>query len=147
MRGCHWLYMDDPYNLHRFIEAQAPVYETALSEIRAGRKRSHWMWFLFPQLAALGHSPTAKFFGIASIKEARAYLAHPLLGSRLLECVFALQQSAETSAEQIFGSVDAMKLRSCLTLFRQAGGEPVFEEALSRWFAAPDDRTLALLNP
>lgn len=138
--------MDDPHHLHRFVDAQAPVYETAFAEMRAGRKRSHWMWFIFPQLAGLGHSPTARFFGIASIKEARAYLAHPLLGSRLYECLSALQQSEETSADPIFGPVDAMKLRSCLTLFTEAGGAPQFEQILAQWFGEPDARTLALLR-
>src|SRR3954454_3991697 len=104
-------------DLDRFVAAQAPVYATVLAELRAGRKQSHWMWFVFPQLAGLGRSATALFYGIASADEARAYLAHPLLGARLRECLAALSAHEGGSAEAIFGVVDAMKLRSSITLF------------------------------
>jgi uncharacterized protein (DUF1810 family) len=138
----------DPFNLQRFIDAQDGVIETALAELRSGRKRSHWMWFIFPQLAGLGRSPTAQYYGIASLDEARAYLDHPLLGSRLREAVGAVLASAgRRSAEQIFGPVDAMKLRSSLTLFDLIEPGGVFAEALAGFHdGARDERTLALLN-
>lgn len=136
-------------SLERFVEAQAPVYATALGEIRRGAKRTHWMWFIFPQLAGLGRSETARFFGIRSLDEARAYLAHPVLGARLRECVGALQDltDASTNADAVFGEVDAMKLRSSLTLFVEAGAGPLFTAALDRWFGGePDPETLPLLG-
>jgi uncharacterized protein (DUF1810 family) len=138
----------DPFNLQRFIDAQDGVIETALMELRSGRKRSHWMWFIFPQLAGLGRSPTAQYYGIASQDEARAYLDHPLLGSRLREAVGAvLAWVGRRSAEQIFGPVDAMKLRSSLTLFDLIEPGGVFAEALAGFHdGARDERTLALLN-
>lgn len=111
----------DPFNLQRFVDAQAGgVYEQALSEIRAGEKRSHWMWFIFPQHRDLGRSATAKFYGLSGEEEARAYLAHPLLGPRYRECVAAVraQLDAGTSLEAIFGELDAMKFRSSLEAFR-----------------------------
>ena len=111
---------DDPFNLQRFVDAQANgVYERALGEIRAGEKRSHWMWFIFPQSAELGRSPTAKFYGLSGEEEARAYLAHPLLGPRYRECVAAVraQVDAERSLETIFGHLDAMKFRSSVQIF------------------------------
>jgi len=111
---------DDPFNLQRFVDAQAGgVYERALSEIRAGEKRSHWMWFIFPQSAELGRSPTAKFYGWSGEAEARAYLAHPLLGPRYRECVAAVraQVDAGRSLEAIFGELDAMKFRSSVEIF------------------------------
>lgn len=135
--------------LDRFVEAQAPVYATALGEIRRGAKRSHWMWFIFPQLAGLGRSETAKFFGIRSLDEARTYLAHPILGARLRECVGALQDITDmsASAESVFGAVDAMKLRSSLTLFVEAGAGALFVAALDRWFGGVQDpATLRLSN-
>ena len=102
----------DPHDLNRFVEAQAGVYERALAEIRGGLKRSHWMWFIFPQLAGLGRSPTAQFYAISSLDEARAYLEHPLLGARLRECVEAiLSWIGRYSAEQILGPIDALKLK------------------------------------
>ena len=136
------------YDLERFVTAQADSYETALAELKAGRKQSHWMWFVFPQLAALGRSGTARYYGIAALEEAGAYLEHPLLRPRLHECVGAvLPWSASRSAEQIFGSVDAMKLRSCLTLFDHVEPGGVFDRALTAFFdGAPDDLTLALLD-
>jgi uncharacterized protein (DUF1810 family) len=138
----------DPYNLQRFVDAQHGVIGTALAELRAGAKRSHWMWFVFPQLAGLGHSPTARFYAIASPEEARAYLDHPLLGSLLRECVDALAPWAGTrSAEQIFGPIDAMKLRSSLTLFDRIEPGASFEQALVNFFGGDrDQRTLALFN-
>ena len=135
------------YDLERFVQAQSGDYARALGEIREGRKRSHWMWYIFPQLAGLGHSPAARHYAIRGLGEARAYLAHPLLGARLREVVAALQDLSGTSAEAVFGAVDAMKLRSSLTLFGEAGGEPLFSAALDRWFGGEaDERTLALLD-
>ena len=123
----------------RFVEAQAKVYETALAEIRAGAKRSHWMWYIFPQLRGLGHSPTAHYYGIASLAEARAYLDHPVLGSRYLECVQALQELDGSDPVAVFGSVDAMKLRSSLTLFEVARYSDLFADAIDRWFDGERD--------
>ena len=137
----------DPFDLQRFIDAQDGVYETALAELRAGSKQSHWMWFVFPQLAGLGRSPTALFYAIASIDEARAYLEHPLLGARLRECVDALLSWTDKRApEQILGSIDAIKLRSSLTLFDHIDPHSLFEQALLNFFEGRrDERTLALL--
>lgn len=137
----------DPVSLERFVEAQAPVYATALAEIRRGAKRSHWMWFIFPQLEGLGRSETARFFGIRSIDEARAYLAHPLLGKRYFECVAALQDLASSDPVAVFGLVDAMKLRSSLTLFEAVETSPLLAAALDRWFGSErDPATLARLG-
>lgn len=136
--------MSDPFDLERFIEAQAPVYLTALAEIRRGAKRSHWMWFVFPQLRGLGHSATARYFGVGSIDEARAYLDHPLLRSRYLECVQALAASDPVA---VFGPVDAKKLRSSLTLFESAGGPSILGQAIDHWFdGIRDETTLRLLR-
>ncbi|GAB1382103.1 DUF1810 domain-containing protein [Burkholderiales bacterium] len=134
--------------LGRFIEAQAGSYATALAELRAGAKRTHWIWFVLPQLRGLGTSPMAERYGIASLAEARAYLAHPVLGPRLRECVQALLGHAGASAAQLLGEVDALKLRSCLTLFaRAAPGEGLFDQALQGFFGgAPDALTLRLLG-
>lgn len=133
--------MTQDATLARFVEAQANVYERALAEIRAGAKRSHWMWFIFPQLRGLGHSPTAHYYGIASLTEARAYLNHPVLGPRYLECVKTLQTLGDSEPVAVFGSVDAMKLRSSLTLFDAAGGPPLLDDALERWFDGERDAT------
>ena len=139
--------MTDPYNLQRFIDAQKGIYETALAELCRGSKQSHWMWFIFPQLAGLGRSTTAQFFGIASLDEAHAYLAHPLLGPRLRECVEALLRSTGFSAEQILGPVDALKLRSSLTLFDEIEPGAGFAAALAAFYSGQrDGHTLALLN-
>jgi uncharacterized protein (DUF1810 family) len=140
--------MTDPHDLNRFVDAQDGIIERALEEIRAGSKQSHWMWFIFPQLAGLGRSSTAQLYGIKSRAEAEAYLAHPLLGARLRQCVEALLPWAgRCSAEQIFGSIDALKLRSSLTLFDHIDPDALFGEALTGFFAGkPDERTLALLN-
>ena len=140
--------MKGPFNLQRFILAQDGIYETALGELRAGSKQGHWMWFIFPQLRGLGLSPTARHYGIVSLGEARAYLAHPLLGLRLRECVEAILPLAERlSAEQILGSIDVLKLRSSLTLFDQVERNALFDAGLALFFHGErDERTLALLN-
>ncbi|SEH12736.1 Uncharacterized protein, DUF1810 family [Sphingopyxis sp. YR583] len=132
--------------LERFVAAQEPVYAQALAEIRRGAKRSHWMWFVFPQLLGLGRSAMAARFDIADIAEARAYLAHPLLGRRYAECVAALQDLEGSDAEAVFGAVDAVKLRSSLTLFEAAVPSPLLAAALDRWCGGSRDaRTLAML--
>jgi len=136
--------MSDPHGLDRFTQAQEGSYEPALAEIRRGAKRSHWMWYIFPQIAGLGHSAMAQHYAIASLAEARAYLAHPVLGPRLLACVDALDGLSDTTADRVFGSVDAMKLRSSLTLFEAAGAP--FGPTIERWFGTRDERTLALLG-
>lgn len=134
-------------NLQRFVDVQEQTYATALREIERGHKTSHWMWFIFPQLLGLGSSEMARRYAIASLEEASAYLAHPLLGARLFECVTALQDLPRADAEAVFGSVDARKLRSSLTLFMRAGGGPLFEAALQRWFTGQaDERTEHLLS-
>jgi uncharacterized protein (DUF1810 family) len=134
--------------LERFVEAQAPVFGSVIEELTAGRKRSHWMWFVFPQLKGLGRSPTADFYGIASLGQAQAYWRHPLLGPRLKRCAGLVLAAAPKSAAQIFGSPDDLKLRSCMTLFDPAsGGEPVFRQVLERFFdGEPDPRTLAIVG-
>lgn len=137
----------DRFDLSRFVDAQAPVYARALAELRRGRKESHWMWFVFPQLAGLGRSPTARFYAIGSLDEAGAYLAHSVLGPRLIECTEAVLAHRDRSAEAIFGSVDAMKLRSSMTLFEAAAGDSgTFGQTLDSFFGgARDAATLALL--
>lgn len=136
----------DPHDLARFVEAQAPVYAAVVAELGAGRKQSHWMWFVFPQLRGLGSSPTARRYAIASLAEARAYLAHPVLGDRLRDCTRRVLDVHDRTAREIFGEPDDMKFRSCLTLFDQASGEAVFQQARARFFEGrPDARTLALL--
>ena len=137
---------DDPFHLQRFVEAQEGTYAGALAEVRRGAKRGHWMWFIFPQLKGLGRSEMAHCFGVKSLDEAEAYLAHPVLGPRLRECVVALQDLGSGTAAEVFGEVDAMKLKSSLTLFARAGGGPIFDAALSRWFGGEDPRTLELLG-
>jgi uncharacterized protein (DUF1810 family) len=139
--------MTDPFSLQRFVVAQAGAYEPALAELQAGRKRTHWMWFVFPQLAGLGSSAMAQRYAISGIGEAQAYLAHPLLGPRLLACTVAVNGVAGRSAHDIFDSPDDLKFRSSMTLFAQAAPqEPAFTEALARYFGGePDPRTLGLL--
>ncbi len=141
--------MADAHDLQRFVDAQdqSGTYQAALAELRAGRKTSHWMWFVFPQIAGLGQSPISRRFAISSLDEARAYLAHPILGPRLTESARALTQLPAGSAEQIFGGIDALKLRSSMTLFaRAAPGEPLFAQVLDRYFGAQaDDATDRLL--
>ena len=138
----------DPHQLQRFVDAQQGVIDTVLAELRAGSKQSHWMWFIFPQLTELGRSPPARFYGIGSLEEARAYLEHSQLGPRLRECVDALQQWAgKRSAEEILGSIDAIKLRSSLTLFDRIEPGSLFEQALLNFFrGGRDELTLALLD-
>jgi uncharacterized protein (DUF1810 family) len=140
----------DPSGLDRFVEAQdaGRTYEAALGELRRGRKTSHWMWFVFPQLAGLGRSSMAQAYALDSLDEARAYLAHPVLGPRLRECVAALLEHPDRSAEQVLGGIDALKLRSSMTLFaRAAPGEPVFQQVLDAFYGGePDARTDELLT-
>lgn len=138
----------DPHQLQRFVDAQATVWDAVCAELAAGHKRSHWMWFVFPQLAGLGTSPTARHYAITSLDEARAYLAHPVLGPRLVECAQAVLGVTGRTAHQIFGSPDDLKLRSCATLFAcvSAPGS-VFHRLLERYYAGERDaRTLALLG-
>jgi uncharacterized protein (DUF1810 family) len=142
--------MDDRYDLNRFVTAQdsGGTYERAVAELGRGRKASHWMWFVFPQLAGLGQTPTSRWFAISSLDEARAYLAHPVLGPRLVGCARIVAETEGRSAEQIFGGLDAQKLRSSATLFhRAAPDEPVFAEVLRRFFGGiPDAATDRLLG-
>jgi uncharacterized protein (DUF1810 family) len=140
--------MDDPHNLARFVQAQAPVYEQVLAELADGRKRSHWIWFVFPQLAGLGHSAMAQFYAIATLQEAKAYLAHPLLGARLRECAGLVLAVQGRSVHEIFGSPDDLKFHSSMTLFDRAdpGGDGLFRQCLVKYFAGREDaQTLALL--
>ncbi len=139
----------NPFNLDRFVTAQAPVFTAALSELKAGQKRSHWMWFIFPQLRGLGYSSTAQFYGISSLEEARAYLAHPLLGPRLIQCTEAVLSLEGRSLHAIFGSPDDLKFCSSMTLFALASGEDkgVFRRALDGYCdGRMDERTVALCN-
>ena len=139
---------DDPFDLDRFVMAQAPLYDIALTELIGGRKLTHWMWFIFPQLRGLGRSTTAQRYGISSIEEARDYLAHPVLGPRLRECVTAMLDNGETDLGVIFGSPDDMKFISSMTLFSLAAGEgdSLFAEALDKFGGGDrDERTLTLL--
>jgi uncharacterized protein (DUF1810 family) len=138
----------DLHNLQRFVEAQDGIFEDALAELRSGSKRSHWMWFIYPQLAGLGRSPTAQHFAIQSLGEARAFLEHPLLGTRLRSSIEALLPWAgRRDPEQILGPIDAVKLRSSLTLFDRAMPGDLFERGLDSLFGGErDEHTLALLN-
>ena len=135
--------MDDRYNLTRYVEAQEPLFARVRAELAAGCKESHWMWFVFPQLAGLGSSPTARRYAIASVEEARAYLAHPVLGARLRECTRLVNRIEGRTIEEIFGYPDHLKFRSCMTLFACAAGEagdgPLFREALRKYFAGEGD--------
>lgn len=135
-------------SLQRFVDAQAGVVEDACAELRAGRKQSHWMWFIFPQLRGLGHSAMAQHYGIASRAEALAYWQHPLLGPRLKHCMQLLLAHEGLSAQDMLGAIDALKLRSCATLFAAvAPEEPVFTQVLARFYGGVgDERTLALLG-
>jgi uncharacterized protein (DUF1810 family) len=139
--------MEDRFDLERFVRAQAEVYEQVVAELRAGRKRTHWMWFVFPQLAGLGHSAMAQRYAIASLDEARAYLEHPVLGARLRECSGLVLAVPGKTSHEIFGSPDDLKFHSSMTLFhRAAPAEPVFSECLRKYFAAQEDAlTLAAL--
>lgn len=129
-----------PYDLDRFVMKQQDVYDDVLEELRRGRKTSHWIWFIFPQVAGLGHSAMSRQFAIDSLDEARAYLAHPVLGARLRECAEILLATRGRTAEEILGSIDAMKLRSSMTLFhRAAPDEPVFAQVLDRYYRGLTD--------
>ena len=141
--------MADDFDLERFTAAQEGIYDSALAELEAGRKRTHWMWFVFPQLRGLGLSQTSLFYGLASLDEARAYLAHPLLGARLAACTRAVLAHRDRSAQAIFGSPDDIKLRSSMTLFDRAdaGADNIPRAVLDRFFSGEDDPlTLALLQ-
>lgn len=139
--------IDRGQDLSRFVAAQRETYSRALAELAAGAKRSHWMWFIFPQIAGLGRSHMAQLYAISDLDEAGAYLAHPLLGARLLECVAAVMEHAPTrTADQIFGGIDSIKLRSSMTLFEAAGGGDPFVEVLDSFFdGVRDPETLRLL--
>jgi uncharacterized protein (DUF1810 family) len=138
---------DDPFDLQRFVEAQAPVMARVLDELRAGGKRTHWMWFVFPQVAGLGSSAMAVRYEIRSLAEARAYLAHPMLGPRLRDCTQAVLAVEGRDARQIFGVPDDMKFRSSMTLFAAASDEALFRQALEKYFGGdPDAATLARLD-
>ena len=156
--------VEDPFDLERFLTAQAPIYDQVRRELAAGAKRSHWMWFIFPQIAGLGLSATSRHFAITSLDEARAFLRHPVLGQRLVECTALVNRVDDRSARQIFGSPDDMKFHSCMTLFARAAGhgaghasdsgdksahspERVFNAALHRYFEGePDPQTQARLT-
>jgi uncharacterized protein (DUF1810 family) len=135
-------------NLQRFIDAQTGSYQQALSEIRSGRKRSHWMWFIFPQLQGLGYSETARYYAIRNIEEARLYLQHPILGQRLIEISKALLQLEGKTANQILVSPDDLKLKSCMTLFGLLeNADPVYQAVLDKYFnGSKDHKTLQILN-
>ena len=137
----------DPHDLERFVAAQNPVWDRVQAELRRGRKSSHWMWFVFPQVAGLGSSPTARHFAISGLDEARAYLAHPVLGPRLVECAGLAAAVERGSAADVFGYPDDLKLRSSMTLFaRAAPDEPVFRAVLDHYFeGTEDDATTSLL--
>jgi uncharacterized protein (DUF1810 family) len=137
----------DPFDLERLVTAQAPIFSAVLDELKAGQKRSHWMWFVFPQLRGLGRSPTAEFYGLSSLEEARAYLAHPVLGSRLILCTETVLAVEGRSLQAIFGSPDDLKFCSSMTLFALAvgQGESVFRRALDRYCGSRlDERTVEL---
>ncbi len=143
--------MNDPFGLQRFVDAQAGGYADACTELRDGRKRSHWIWFIFPQLRGLGRSPTAAHYGIASAEEARAYLAHPTLGPRLRECARLVTQIDGRTAEQIFGWPDWLKVRSSMTLFAEVAADPAeradFQAVLDKFYDGLEDRmTLEMLS-
>ena len=141
--------MEDPFRLERFVDAQdlAGAYEAAVAELRAGHKRSHWMWFVFPQVAGLGRSATSRTFAISSLDEARAYLTHAVLGPRLLECTRILAEQHGLSAQEIFGDIDAVKLRSSMTLFARADpANPLFRRVLDVYYGGvADEATERLL--
>jgi uncharacterized protein (DUF1810 family) len=139
--------MTDPFHLERFVSAQDEVFPRVLAELGAGEKRSHWIWFIFPQMKGLGHSPLATYYGLASLQEAIAYARHPILGSRLIQCTGLINQVEGRTIHQIFGSPDDMKFHSSMTLFTHAvPEEPVFQKALDKYFGGqPDPLTLVLL--
>ena len=138
----------DPFNLQRFVDAQATAYRQVCEELRAGRKRSHWIWFIFPQIRGLGHSEMAQHYGVSSREEAEAYLAHPVLGARLRECTRLVVEVEGRSVDQIFGYPDNLKFRSSMSLFASAApDEPLFRQALQKYFGGQlDPNTVALLK-
>jgi uncharacterized protein (DUF1810 family) len=140
--------MDDPHDLARFLDAQLPVYGQVLAELRAGRKRTHWIWFIFPQIAGLGRSAMAQRYAIASLEEAQAYLAHPVLGVRLRECSELVLTVQGRSIHDVFGSPDDIKFRSCMTLFDRADpAQAVFGQCLQKYFNGEEDsQTLRFLD-
>jgi len=141
--------MGDDFNIDRFVDAQEPVYEFVLEELKAGEKLSHWMWFVFPQIRGLGGSPMAEKFAISSLEEAKAFSEHPVLGPRLEECTRLVLAVEGKSAEEIFGYPDYLKFRSCMTLFAECarGSTPVFFESLVKYFEGePDQLTLGILG-
>jgi uncharacterized protein (DUF1810 family) len=142
--------MDDPYRLSRFVTAQNDddTYASVVAELRAGHKVTHWMWFIFPQIVGLGHSATAREYAISNVAEARAYLDHPVLGARLLECTQLLLATNDRTATQILGATDAMKLRSSMTLFHAADPtNSVYQQVLDKYFQSqPDEATATRLN-
>lgn len=138
----------ETYNLNRFVEAQDGIYLIALKELQEGRKRSHWMWYIFPQLNHLGHSYNAKYYGISGIEEAVAFLQHPILGQRLREVTSTILNLSGNDAEAIFGCIDAMKLRSSMTLFDFISSNDIYARVLDKYFQGDKDhRTVSILNP
>ena len=139
---------EDPFRLERFVEAQEPVYEQVCAELREGRKRRHWIWFIFPQLRGLGHNSTAQFYAIRSRAEAKAYLQHPVLGARLRECTALVNAVEGRGVGEIFGFPDDLKFRSSMTLFAEvAPDEQLFRQALEKYFMGePDERTLEMMQ-
>lgn len=139
--------MSDPFNLQRFVVAQEPVMSSVLKELRAGRKRTHWMWFIFPQIQGLGSSPTAVRFALSGAEEASAYLAHPVLGGRLNQCCDAVLALPDSSPEAVFGTIDAMKLRSSMSLFAAVSGSGAFKDILNKYYEGRNDpATLQILS-
>jgi uncharacterized protein (DUF1810 family) len=132
--------MDHDYNLQRFVDAQQHVISSVMAELKHGRKHGHWIWFIFPQLKGLGHSANSEFYGIVSVQEAAAYLGHPILGPRLIECTQLVNAIERRSAEDIFGEIDAMKFRSSMTLFAKAAPQnKIFDDALNKYFKGQAD--------
>ena len=139
--------MTDPFDLQRFVDAQAPVYQRVLAELRQGQKQSHWIWFIFPQLAGLGHSPMARRFAIASREEAVAYLGHGVLGPRLRECTALVNAVRGRTIREILGSPDDLKFCSSMTLFSAVSSDPEFAEAIQKFYDGTPDRTTLDLLP
>ena len=135
--------MSDPFSLQRFVDAQSQTYDQALAELRAGQKRTHWMWFVFPQVAGLGRSETARFYALSGVEEAQAYLEHPTLGSRLVECAETLAGLPTSDPVSVLGTIDAMKLKSSMTMFAHAAetdeGRAVFRTVLEKYFGGAED--------
>jgi len=131
--------MNDPFNLQRFVDAQSPIFDRVSSELRDGAKRSHWMWFIFPQIKGLGQSQLARIFAISSREEAKAYIEHPILGLRLIECAELVNLIEDRTIEQIFGHPDDLKFRSCMTLFANVSDNQIFVDALRKYFNGESD--------